>query len=92
MNPDVINGMFQLIGAGFTWANAWHLYQAKQIKGVYWPTLLFFTAFGLWNLFYYPMLGQWFSFVAGVFLVAGNAAWVILAVYYTRNTKQLSEL
>lgn len=84
MNPDLINALFELVGGGFTWTNAWYLYQAKQVKGVFWPTWLFFTLWGMWNLLYYPLLDQWYSFAAGVWLVSGNAAWVILAVYYTR--------
>ncbi len=82
MSPDVINGLFELFGSYFTWKNAWVLHAAKEVKGVYWPTWLFFTVWGLWNLFYYPALGQSFSFYAGIFLVAGNIAWVSLAVRY----------
>jgi len=93
ITPDIINGSFEIVGGCFTWVNAWHLYQAKRTQGVYWPTWLFFTVWGAWNLIYYPMLGQWFSFIAGIWLVSGNAAWVVLAIYYNRKNKaQLSEL
>lgn len=78
--PDLINGTFELFGAALTWRNYVELRRAREIRGVYWPTQAFFAAWGLWNLAYYPMLGQWASFVGGVLLVAGNAAWVVLAV------------
>lgn len=78
--PDLINGSFELIGAFFTWRNAWQLRKDREIKGVYWPTTLFFAAWGLWNLVYYPALQQWASFIGGVALVAGNLAWVVMAV------------
>lgn len=78
--PDLINGGFELIGAIFTWRNAWQLRNDREIKGVYWPTTLFFAAWGVWNLFYYPALQQWASFVGGVALVAGNLAWVAMAI------------
>jgi polyferredoxin len=78
--PDLINGGFELIGAFFTWRNAWQLRKDREIKGVYWPTTLFFAAWGLWNLVYYPTLQQWASFIGGVALVAGNLAWVVMAV------------
>lgn len=78
--PDLINGLFELVGAGFTWRNAWQLRTDREIRGVYWPTSLFFAAWGLWNLVYYPALGQWISFTAGVVLVSGNVAWVVMAI------------
>lgn len=90
MSPDLINGLFELVGGYFTWMNAWILFKAKETKGVYWPTWMFFSVWGLWNLYYYPALGQNFSFYAGIILVAGNIAWVGLAVYY-KQQQQRSE-
>ena len=77
---DLVNGGFEMAGAVLTWRNYVELKRAREIRGVYWPTQAFFAAWGLWNLAYYPMLGQWASFAGGVLLVAGNAAWVGLAV------------
>jgi hypothetical protein len=82
MMPDLINGLVELVGAFFTLKNALTLYQAKKLEGVYWPSTLFFTLWGLWNLYFYPALGQWLSFAGGAILVAGNMAWVTLAIYY----------
>ncbi|MEW6648176.1 MAG: hypothetical protein AB1450_13335 [Pseudomonadota bacterium] len=79
MNPDIINGLFELVGAWVAWANAWKLYAEREIKGVYWPAWVFYSAWGLWNLVYYPSLDQWASFAGGVLLVSGNIAWVALA-------------
>ena len=78
--PDLINGLFELAGAAFTWRNAIQLRRDREIRGVYWPTAGFFTAWGAWNLLYYPALGQWFSFAGGVLLVSGNIAWVAMAL------------
>jgi hypothetical protein len=80
---DIINGSFEFFGAYCTWANAYVLFRAKAIRGVYWPTTAFFSLWGLWNLTYYPSLGQWVSFWGGVALVLGNILWVILAIKYT---------
>lgn len=78
--PDLINGSFELVGAVFTWRNFVQLRRDRALVGVYWPTTAFFTAWGAWNLIYYPALSQWFSFMGGVLLVAGNAAWVATAI------------
>jgi hypothetical protein len=76
---DALNGLFELFGAVFAWRNALQLYRDREIRGVYWPAWVFFTAWGLWNLYYYPSLGQWFSFGSGCLLVCGNIAWCVTA-------------
>lgn len=80
MNFDLINGAFELLGAILTWRNALQLKRDRELRGVYWPTTAFFAAWGIWNLIYYPALGQWASFAGGVLLVAGNVAWVVMAL------------
>jgi hypothetical protein len=54
---------------------------------VYWPTSLFFTSWGVWNLYYYPSLGQWLSFAAGIALCLGNIAWVSQAIRLAYRSK-----
>lgn len=54
----------------------------KGVRGVDWRATAFFTAWGAWNLFYYPHLGQWLSFSGGLVIVAANAVWVSLALRY----------
>lgn len=78
--PDLINGGFELVGAGFTWRNFIELRRDRRLAGIYWPTTAFMAAWGVWNLIFYPALQQWASFVGGVALVTGNLAWVTLAI------------
>lgn len=87
-SPDLINAGIELIGALFTWRNAWQLHVDRDIRGVYWPTSLFFAVWGLWNLYYYPALDQWASFSAGLVLVAGNIAWVAMAIQLKIKTRE----
>jgi len=82
LTPDFGNSLFELIGAFFTWRNAYQLFKDKILRGVYWPTQFFFATWGLWNLFYYPSLEQWLSFYAGAILVIGNLLWCGLALRY----------
>jgi len=90
MQVDLVNGLFEAIGALFVWRNFVQLRRDGEVKGVYWPVTAFFAAWGVWNLYYYPTLGQWFSFSAGVVLCAGNIAWVIgvLRLRARKNAKQ----
>jgi hypothetical protein len=82
---DGINGCFELVGAVVCWLNVRQLYRDKKLQGVVWQVQGFFLAWGVWNLFYYPSLGQWASFWGGVMLVVGNGTWVVLAMWYTRK-------
>ena len=79
------NPKSQIIGGLLCWFNVQKLLKDKSVVGVYWPIQAFFSLWGLWNLYYYPALGQWASFVGGLFLVLGNTAWVVLAAYYSRS-------
>lgn len=82
MSVDAINAaLFEAAGALFTWRNALALHRDREIKGVYWPAWVFFALCGLWNLYYYPSLGQWWSVAAGALLVAGNLLWVAQALH-----------
>ena len=85
MTPDTINGLFEFCGAYFVWRNVVSLYRDKVVKGIYWPTVAFFAAWGIWNLVYYPILGQYISFVCGIFLCTGNLYWIGLMLYYRRQ-------
>jgi hypothetical protein len=59
-----------------------------MVKGVHWIPTGFFTAWGFWNLYYYPHLDQWLSFFGGLFIVAGNFSWLILMVMYWKNGRE----
>lgn len=84
--PDVINGAFELLGGLTTGLNIRALMRDKQVRGVDWRLTFFYTAWGLWNLFYYPHLGQWASFAGGVVIVAGNLVWLALVIHYRRRS------
>ena len=86
MVPDHINGTFELAGAFFCLLSVLRVIKDKQVHGVSWWHVGFFSGWGFWNLYYYPYLGQWWSFAGGVSLVIVNTAWVILLIWY--DTKQ----
>ena len=82
MKPDYGNALFEGFGAFFIWKSVFALWRDREIKGVYWPAWIFYTAWGLWNLYYYPAIDQWASFACGAVLVTGNLSWVVLAVKF----------
>ena len=82
--PDMINGSFEFLGAPFILLSIVRLLKEKSTKGINFLTPAFFFAWGLWNLYYYPHLGQWCSFIGGVAIALCNLWWVWLLVYYSR--------
>lgn len=82
MTPDLFNGLFEFCGGLLLWVNVRAAYQAKVFKGVAIVPTAFFAAWGIWNLYYYPSLNQWFSFAGGVNIVLANIVWVGQMIYY----------
>lgn len=85
MTPDLINGLIEFVGSYFTWVNVYRVHQDRGYAGIYLPAILFFWSWGLWNLYYYPSLGQWWSFWGGVSLNLANLCWLGAMVYYGRK-------
>lgn len=85
MIPDLINGSFELFSGIFLWLNVRQLYLDKKIKGVRILPSAFFAMWGFWNLYFYPHLGQWFSFAGGLNIVTANSIWVVQMIYYRNN-------
>lgn len=84
-NGDLVNGTFEILGSIMLWRNVYQLYQDKMIRGVTYGATAFFMVWGYWNLFYYPHLNQWWSFVGGISIVAANTVWMFQMCYYGRN-------
>lgn len=85
MYADLINALLELTGAGFILMNCRAAYRDKDIKGVSPVSTAFFTLWGGWNMYYYPSLGQWFSFAGAVCLFAANVLWIALMLRYLRQ-------
>lgn len=84
--PDLVNGSFELLGAIAALGHLRALRRDKTVQGASIPAQAFFTAWGFWNLFYYPSLEQWASFAGGIAIVSVNVAWVSLALHYRRRS------
>lgn len=82
MSHDAINGLFETVAAGFQFLNVLRLQQDKDLKGVDWKSVAFFFAMGVWNLWFYPAAGLYWSFCGGVLICLVNLTWLSLAGYY----------
>jgi acyl-coenzyme A synthetase/AMP-(fatty) acid ligase len=82
---DFINASFELCGGFFLLPSILSAWRAKKIVGYHWTTALFFWSWGLWNLVYYPHLGQWTSTVAGLGVTSAATVWLYLVIRYGRT-------
>ncbi len=85
IDPDLINGLFEIFGAYWLWNNVKMIRIDKVLKGVCWKPTVFFTAWGFWNLYYYPHLEQWWSFGGGVAIATVNMIWLSHIWYYRKQ-------
>jgi hypothetical protein len=81
---DAINAAFELGMALMLLLNVRRLWLDRCVHGVSLWAVAWPTAWGCWNLYYYPSLGQWASFAGGVFVVAVNIVWIALAIRFSR--------
>lgn len=86
--PDALNAAFELVGALLIVLNIRRVLRDRMVRGVDWRVTAFFSAWGLWNIFYYPHLGQWLSFIAGLLLVSANTTWVLLMLHFIRKEER----
>lgn len=84
MIADVINGLFEMLGGIFVLNHCRTVIKDKAVAGVSIVSTIFFTLWGVWNLYYYPSLDQWWSFLGGLMIVGSNTLWVLLMFRYRK--------
>jgi len=82
MPADAINGLLELGGGAFIALSCAKLYRDKRVRGVSLWHSAYFTAWGFWNLYFYPAYGAWLSFVGGIGVVALNSLWLGMMAWY----------
>jgi hypothetical protein len=92
MNDDFINGAFQVVAAVMVLNNVRALHRDREVRGVSIASIAFFFLYGVWNLRYFPLLGQWWSFAGGVLVTLANCLCVGMMIYYTyfRNARSIA--
>lgn len=90
MSADLFNGLFEMIGGVFVLNHCRAVWRDKAVAGVSIASTIFFTSWGVWNLYYYPNLSQWWSFAGGLVIVAANCLWVALLIKYRNHGKVAS--
>ena len=84
---DILNGSFEIGATVSISFNCLRVRKDKAVKGINAYATLYFSLWGMWNLFYYSHLDQWFSFLSGGTVVLINSYYVWLLIYYTRRER-----
>jgi len=85
MTNDLINASFEFVMAVTIFYSCLTLYRDKKVRGLSVWMVAFPTAWGFWNIYYYPSLGQTLSFIGGLFIVAANCLYLSLIFKYRKN-------
>ena len=86
---DLVNGLFEMIGGLILWMNVHRLYRDRRVSGVSVAPVVFWSAWGFWNLWFYPAVSCWWSFAGGIVVVLANVAWlVLLASIHLKRSKE----
>lgn len=82
--PDLINGTFEALAGLMVLNHCRVLLKDRAVAGVSIASTIFFTLWGIWNIWYYPHLGQFWSMVGGIFVVLTNLVYVALLIKFSR--------
>ena len=90
MTMDQTNACFELMGAAFMIPSLIKAYKEKVIQGVSILTPIFFSCWGIFNVFYYPSIFQFYSGMAAIMLFSINLIWLYQVIVYSRKNNELS--
>lgn len=87
---DFINGLFEGLASFMVLNHCRVLRQHCEVRGVSLLSTAFFLLWGIWNLFYYPSLGQIWSCIGGGCVVIANSVYLFLLLRYTGRLGRVS--
>tara|TARA_R110002096_G_scaffold108308_3_gene237001 strand:- start:2035 stop:2298 length:264 start_codon:yes stop_codon:yes gene_type:complete len=83
---DQINGGFIFVAALFYVLNLFKLMKDKDVKGISKVSIIFFSFWNIWTLFFFLMVTEfWWTIGAYVLVSALNVTYIILMIKYTRE-------
>lgn len=90
MTPDMVNGLFELMGAFLVSNHCRVVLRDRSVKGVSIFSTAVFTIWGLWNIVFYGGLDLYFSFYGSLLLMCVNTTYVILMLYFRSKEWRVS--
>lgn len=87
MTRDLINGLLETGGALITLLSVRQILRDRVMRGFHWGPTIFFTGWGVWNLYFYPSIGMPLSTVGAALLVLVNAGYLALMLRFWRGNR-----
>ena len=82
--PDLVNTAYECGGGYFVGLNAWDIWKKKSVAGQTLPTMLFFSSWGVANLFVYPSVHLFWSTAGAAVTLLANIVMIALILKYRK--------
>ena len=82
---DLCKGLFELGAGGVILLNVRQVLRDRSVWGVHWWPSAYFVMEGIYNGFYFPLLGQWLAFCGNAGVTLANVWYVALLIRYSRK-------
>lgn len=82
---DLINALLEGMAGFFILVSIREAWSRRDVSGIHWVHALYFTAWGAWNLFYYPYLDQWYSAACAILVFGVNAFYLFTVIKFRRK-------
>lgn len=90
--PDLINGIFGVLGGLFIALSIAKLHQEKTVRGVSIVHVAFFTSWSWYHVYFFTTVNLWWSWAGAVGMMTANTIWLCQMVYYSRTRRPFPEL
>lgn len=88
ISPDLTQAGWELGSAMFSVLNIRAVRRSKSIAGVHWAPTAFFSAWGIYNLWFYTVMQLPAAYWAGLAITCTNLVWLShVAWYWWRQPK-----
>jgi hypothetical protein len=85
---DIVNALFEFGAVFALWLHIKRLMKDKAVSGVSILATAFFSAWGYWNIFFYPHNGLLLSGIAGAAVALLNTIYVVLLIKYSKTAME----
>lgn len=83
ISPDLTQAFWEAGSAVFQVLNVRAIRQSKSLAGVHWIPTAFFGAWGVYNLWFYTVMGLPLAYWAGLAITCTNVVWLGHVAYYS---------
>lgn len=88
MSADLANGLWEAAGSLVGLLASLQVLRDRRVEGTRWWLPLFFWSWCAWNLWYYPAIDQWWSFLGACLMFLSNGTYACLLWWFRRHPRR----